>query len=81
MPVGAEGEGGAEEEGVVDEVEVATAPTPLGAGGPLMDRGSPQMGKAAGLAAVVVVEVDREVDVGVGALIHGNMPGLLPLVC
>jgi hypothetical protein len=60
IPLGAEGDGGAEGE------EVAVALFELGAGGPLMDRGSPQMDEVAGLLAVVVAEVDGEVD-GAGA--------------
>jgi hypothetical protein len=49
FPLGAEGEGGAKEE----EVEMVLFK--LGAGGPLMDRGSPEMDNVAGLLAVVVV--------------------------
>ncbi len=48
FPLGAEGEESAEEE----EVEMALFK--LGAGGPLMDRGSLQMDKVAGLLAGVV---------------------------
>lgn len=70
MPVGAEGGGG-----VAVEEEVAVFV--LGAGGLMMDSGSPQIYEAVGPAAVGVDAVD---GVG-GALTQGNSPCLPPPVC
>ena len=64
---------GAEEGGVA--VEEGAALFVLGAGGPMMVSGSPQIYEAARPAAVVVEEVD---GVG-GGLTQGNLTCLLPL--
>ena len=63
---------GAEEGGVV--VEEGEDLFVMGAGGLMMDLGSPQIYKAAGPAAVVAEEVN---GVG-GGLTQGNLPCLLP---